>query len=351
MSRFAFNELTVTDPRWPATIATVDHDIYHLPEYAALEARRMGGRPLAGLVTWEGGMLLAPMVARAVDGEGEDLSSPYGYSGLLWSSGADAATIAEAAQHLFSGLSKAGYCSVFLRLHPILNHTTPTPLSDSIHVTGETVVINLDRPLDDIWHDVRKSELQQARRLRSLGAEARFEHGADKLEAFSEVYMETMLRVHASSDYFQFDARYYSDLNAILGDKLTLCTVWQGERLLSAKLFTLSSGIVQNLLGGTHTDAMSLQPSVLETVEAIIYFRAKGAKVLHLGGGLGGRRDSLFHFKAGFSHSVLPFRTLRWVLDAEAYQRRVVERARLLNVSVTELEGHGYFPVYRTPAP
>jgi len=53
MSRFTFAELGVEDTRWSEALARVDHDVYHLPGYLALEARRMGGRAIAALVGWD----------------------------------------------------------------------------------------------------------------------------------------------------------------------------------------------------------------------------------------------------------------------------------------------------------
>jgi hypothetical protein len=67
---------------------------------------------------------------------------------------------------------------------------------------------------------------------------------------------------------------------------------------------------------------------------------------MHLGGGVGGKQDSLFRFKAGFSHSRHPFRTLRVVLDKAAYAELV--RAHDPTVDPTQLDG--FFPLYRRPA-
>ena len=47
--------------------------------------------------------------------------------------------------------------------------------------------------------------------------------------------------------------------------------------------------------------------------------KARGNRVMHLGGGLGGAHDSLFDFKAGFSKDRQPFRTWRVVVDPVRY--------------------------------
>ena len=56
------------------------------------------------------------------------------------------------------------------------------------------------------------------------------------------------------------------------------------------------------------------------------FMKARGNRVMHLGGGLGGAHDSLFDFKAGFSKDRQPFRTWRVVVDPVRYAE--LSRAR-----------------------
>ena len=71
-----------------------------------------------------------------------------------------------------------------------------------------------------------------------------------------------------------------------------------------------------------------------------------GAKILHLGGGLGGADDSLYRFKLGFGTDVHPFYTLRVVHDRATYDE--------LNRSVVsgehEESDDAFFPPYRRPS-
>lgn len=350
MPRFTFAELGLEDERWVRFLADVPHDVYHLPAYLALEGKRMGGKATAALVEWGDEALLVPYVARDIEGmAARDLSSPYGYSGFLTT--ADATDKLEAITFLFGELRDRGYYSAFLRLHPILNASVDWLPNGMVHETGSTVIVNLLRPLEDIRSHIRKSELQQARRLQRRGLEVRFETGSKGLTDFYDIYLETMRRVDAAPIYFEFDLQYYLDLSAALGTRLTLCTIRDADNILSAKIYTESSGIVQNLLGGTRTDALKDQPSVLETIEAMRHFRERGAKVLHLGGGVGGHRDSLFHFKNGFSHEAVPYHTMRIILDQEGCERLSAARAAQLGMSLSELDRHGFFPPYRTQIP
>jgi sugar O-acyltransferase (sialic acid O-acetyltransferase NeuD family) len=68
---------------------------------------------------------------------------------------------------------------------------------------------------------------------------------------------------------------------------------------------------------------------------------------MHLGGGVGSREDSLFHFKMGFSDRRHMFPTWRWVVEPDAY-RELCDRGVRGNVEhrVRWTSGE-YFPQYR----
>jgi hypothetical protein len=71
--------------------------------------------------------------------------------------------------------------------------------------------------------------------------------------------------------------------------------------------------------------------------------KARGDRTLHLGGGVGGRADSLFHFKAGFSPLRHRFRTLRVVVDEDRY----VALVSALDAGLDPSDRAGFFPLYR----
>ena len=78
--------------------------------------------------------------------------------------------------------------------------------------------------------------------------------------------------------------------------------------MLAAGLFFERQGIVQYHLSGSRRPALRRQPTKLMMDDMVAWAQARGNRVLHLGGGVGGREDSLFHFKAGLlglAHPVL----------------------------------------------
>lgn len=77
--------------------------------------------------------------------------------------------------------------------------------------------------------------------------------------------------------------------------------------------------------------------------------KERGNQTLHLGGGLGGREDALFDFKAGFSEGRYPFRTWRVVADEVAYRALGDDWASRHGAASDGAEG--FFPAYRKPVP
>lgn len=77
---------------------------------------------------------------------------------------------------------------------------------------------------------------------------------------------------------------------------------------------------------------MRQSPTTLETDCVRQWAKARGNRVLHLGGGVGAAKDPLFEFKAGFSPGRWRFQSLRLVSDPALYQTLVEHRAKALGL-------------------
>ncbi len=352
MANIEYIEIDPDDVRWRDALAACEHDIYHLPGYVALEAARTGTRAAAGYVCWDTGAMLVPYLVREVPGHPEltDVVSPYGYSGALLVGDSDEETRREAVRCLFDGLGETGACSLFLRMHPLLDAANDAFGPDHLHRTGDTVVVDLTLPEDELWQNLSKDVRRVIRRAREQGLQAEMVRPGPFLDVYASIYRETMERVEASDDYFSFNRDYDRALLDALGGRLHMSLVRLEDEVLSASLNSLSGGVVQSLLGGTRTAALPMRPTVLETYAAMEWFRAAGGRVLNLGGGVGGSHDSLFRFKQSFSKDTRAFYSVRAVLQPDSYSSLVDDRARALGVSVDQLAGTGYFPSYRASA-
>ncbi len=330
-------------PEWSAFLATNEHDFYHLPGYVELAARTEGGRAAALWVEDADARLLLPLVIRDIPGGGVDATSPYGYPGPISNTGGDGAFVAAAVAAGVAALAEAGIVSAFVRLHPILDPEPPGGPGVVVD-HGPTVAIDVSRPAEDRWGEVRERYRTQIRSARRDGLEVRFDDQLERLADFARLYRATMERLTASAFYF-FDDAYFEALRTALGPRLHLGVAEVDGALVGGALFVETCGIVEYHLSATDAAFARLGPTKVLIPYAADWAHERGNRVLHLGGGVGASEDSLFHFKAGFSPGRARFRTLRLVPRPAAYARLVAARDAALDAR----DLTGFFPAYRLP--
>lgn len=342
--------LSVNNPRWTALLEHVRHDVYHRPEYVETAAEHEGGEPVAFFSENNTGAFLLPLllrplpssIAESVGDSVRDASSPYGYPGPL-------CTSADASDHWQAFVDRArerGLLSVFVRRHPLL----PFAGEDLAHIAvplrqvdhGPTVYIDCTTHPSTLWSDTRPDHRSDVRRLQRRGYTATIE-GPDALGVFKALYLQTMERVGARP-FYHFSDRYFEAWRGRLAPFCQIMVVRSEDGdPAAAGLFTDANEWLQFHLSGTDVDHRDLAPTKLMLHEMRRWAHDNGRSVLHLGGGLGGERDSLFDFKAGFSSDRATFQTIRIVPDAERY--RVACGAA--GSTPDSIPGDGFFPAYR----
>lgn len=342
--------LSADDPQWTTVLENAQHDVYHRPEYVQTAAEHEDGEPVAFFAKNDTGALFLPLLLRPLpssiaDTLGDsvrDASSPYGYPGPL-------STTADASPHwhAFGEYAREQeLLSVFLRLHPLL----PFSREDVAHIGvplrqvehGPTVYIDCTADPSTLWSDTRPDHRSDIRRLQRRGYSATVE-GPDALGVFKALYLQTMERVGARS-FYRFSERYFDAWRGRLARFCQIMVVRADDGApAAAGLFTDANGWVQFHLSGTDTGHRDLAPTKLMLDEMRRWAHDHGRSVLHLGGGLGGERDSLFDFKAGFSPDRALFQTVRMVPDAERYRAA----CHAAGSTPDSIPGDGFFPAYR----
>jgi Acetyltransferase (GNAT) domain len=343
---------------WKSVLGrTAQHDVYHLPEYHRVSEQRGDG--VAHLFVYsEGPHLVAiPLLLRRIDGaEGgeQDATSVYGYSGPVASATAIPDSVVGRFQlALEEALRERGVVTAFSRLHPLLPQYPLLAGLGECRQGGLTVSIDLTESANEQWSAYRKSCRHVINRLRRDGFEVLHDVSKRYLPEFIDVYRETMVRAHAEPSYL-FDVSYFEHLTRELGETLQLFVVFRGTQVAAASLVTVCQGIVQDYLGGTRNEFLHDSPDRLVVDAERRWALGVGARVHHLGGGVGARRDSLFDYKAGFSSRRHAFSTWCCVLDAWAYHDLCGRHARLNERAGLAPRWWNYFPEYRcptTPAP
>ena len=354
LTKMNVQTIDINDSLWPETLRSLTHDVYHVSEYVALEAKRTNTQPEAFLVTEGDKVFFLPYLVRScndiLDGEPEifDVISPYGYPGILLSGAAQESThfVDLAFKELKQTWANKGICSAFIRLHPILSDRfidifPPDTFTDN----GETVSIDLTLSAEKIWAHTRKGHQSTINKCGRLGLTAKTVPVAEYLDQFLPIYTETMNRVAAKASYY-FNQDYFTGLLK-LGDNLHLCVVESAGEIVCASLFFESCGIVQAHLGGTKSEFMKQSPFNLLLHHARLWAKERGNEFLHIGGGVGGNKDKLFTFKSGFSRQRHQFLTLRLIVDESKYNYLVEARAKELNIESSKLFDSDFFPAYR----
>lgn len=348
-----------TDPAWNETLHGIGHETYHRPEYLALEANRTGSLARAVAVRDASGekLLFVPFLLRDctdVDaslqpGTVWDVVSPYGYSGYLTNGAAsqDLDFCEQAFEALVQHWKQEGVCSAYLRLNPILNNQ-PLKLDglDSTMTSKPTVSIELAKSEEEIWNDLHRKHRTSVRRSRRINCSVREVDYVEYLPVFREIYEDTMQRTSANDSYY-FNSEYFQGL-AAMRDDVHLLVVEFEEEIVAGTLFFECGGIVQAHLGGTRSEHINLSPLCILLHETSLWANARGNRILHLGGGLGGGDDKVFQFKSRFSEMRHEYRDLRIVVDREAYEDLISRRSQAASTTPESLSESGFFPTYRS---
>lgn len=341
---------------WLQTLQRIRHDIYHLPEYVGLEARRTKTTAEALLIEDEQRLFFVPYLlrqcndifeAKSIGQDIFDVVSPYGYPGILLSeAAANSPEFLELAiKQLIFVFCEKKVCSAFIRLHPLLNQSLSQQFPNICQSNGETVSIDLTLSEPEIWQQTRPEHRTHINRCKRAGFKVLMVPFEKNIYEFMPMYKETMERVNAKQSYY-FNYKYFAEL-ANLKEKIHLCILDLGGKVACGGIFTECCGIVQYHLGATKNEFLKNSPSKLMFDYVRFWAKERGNKVFHLGGGLGGSKDSLYNFKVGFSKQTHTFTTLRLITQQNLYHDLVELHAQSLNIATETLLATDYFPAYR----
>ncbi len=337
---------------WLAVLKRARHyDFHHLPQYHRLSELRCEGDARFFVYSEGDHMIGLPLLLRPVHpeqpGEWQDATSVYGYGGPVASQESLPESIIRHFQvELAEALGERRVVSVFSRLHPLLPQREILAGIGECPVHGATLSIDLTLPEEEMRAHYSKSCRASLRKLRESGFLGVHDPEKRYLSEFVEVYLETMRRAGAHTSYL-FGREYFDMLTRELGEALQLFVVVKDGEVAAATLCTICDGIVQDHLGGTRDAFLRHSPDRLVVDTARTWAAGMGAHTYHLGGGVGAREDSLFHYKSGFSHRRHTFSTFRWVLFPEVYEELSAQRAAQNAAKGVIPTSPDFFPAYR----
>jgi hypothetical protein len=250
-----------------------------------------------------------------------DVITPYGYGGPA---GRDVREF----WRTYDGWCRAnGVVTTFVRFHPLYANAREAPIH--VEPLAPTIAWRLEQ--DDLFAPMHLNHRRAVRKAQKAGVTVTAGEGVGD---FVPLYEETMRRAGAAAFYF-FGAAYWGALER--AGVVRFDAQLDGDVVASA-LCLASPPWLHYHLGASSDEGRRIGAMHLLFLEAATWARARGYERFHLGGGVGGREDSLHEFKRRFDPEGLVDAAVgKAVHDEDAYAR----------LTGGETGFDGFFPAYR----
>jgi hypothetical protein len=191
-----------------------------------------------------------------------------------------------------------GIVSSFIRFHPLIANQLTCA---SAEVVSETVAWPTSRHRE-LLGAMHVKHRNRANRALAGGIVVTVARAPRSLSEFAELYAQTMARLGADATY-RFTAAYWERLQR-LGDRLLLFTAASKGRIVGAALCLAGDRWLHYHLSA-RSDGPAEMPGVGQflLLEIGRWAQRAGLEAVHLGGGVGGKPDSLLRFKRRFAPS------------------------------------------------
>jgi hypothetical protein len=327
-----------------------DYHFVHMPAFHRLAEIRGEGKAVMPVFREEGFTAAFPMLLRDIDIPGvssggglKDATSVSGFAGPLVSSENIPENIRQSLlQQLHSFLEQEKVVAAFSRLNPVLNQSAFLEGYGQIVERGVTLAIDLTIPQEEQFARYIRNHRQDVKSLRKNGFTCE-EAGTEYLDEFTRIYCDTMQRVQAE-DLYCYEKSYHEYLLREMPDVMHLFICKDGNTTASVMMFACCRGIAEAYLAGTASEYLRFSPAKLIFDTVRIWACEAGAKVLHLGGGVGAARDSLYNFKLGFGAEERVYATWRHIIDQNTYD----DLCRVARSRTGGDPDNNFFPQYRS---
>jgi serine/alanine adding enzyme len=306
-------------------------DVYYSRGFVHASALLTRGAPVLLRLAGAGGDVFLACVVR---GEPTDVVTPYGYGGPAGTGARP--PLAEFPAAYQAWCERRGVVSSFVVFHPLLgNAASPAAAGFRRSALAGTVAWPL---AGDLLTGMHKHHRRLVRRAQAAGHEVAVRRAADGLAAFAELYERTMRRARASPFYL-FPPAYWEALGAEVG--IVQVEVSRDGELIAGVLGIGEPPWLHYHLGGASDAGRGTGASHLALYGLARWGQEHGFATLHLGGGVGGRADSLLQYKLRFAPAGL---TGAWIGKAVHDMPAYLRLAR-----ADAVDWDAFFPAYRRP--
>lgn len=318
------------------------NDIFYYPEYVDAYEKNGDGEPI--LICYTNGNLKAinVVIKREIlsiwnfgGRKLVDFITPYGYGGVLFNKRCNSGDKKEFIMEYFEYCRSNNVITEFVRFNPILENFKGLDRFVPVTKLGPTVSIKT-QDINQLWQNYSSKNRNTIRKSIKNGVEVFFGNSIDLQKVFRKIYTETMIRDNADP-YYYFSDMYFDSLFLNLKYKMKFFYAVYNDEVISIAIILFHRKKVHYHLSATSYEHRNIAPTNLLLYELSKYAVSNGYDEIHLGGGLGGKKDSLYSFKKSFSKEDDNIYAVgKWIFDEEMYE-----------LLVKNIDNDSYFPLYR----
>jgi len=317
-------------------------DIYYLPEWLALYARRDGEDYGYYTLQTIHGTVIYPYVKRKapflVEGKQYyDIITPYGFNGPYIPDCSDKDKLLQAFDADFSVHCEQNHIiAEYVRFSPWLRNHEDFCRLYSVRDNNRTAAINLT--VSDILMDEIKSKRRnEIRKAQKEGVSISFDFSGKSAEEFCGLYQNTVKK-NGIGSYYRFPFSFIQEHFSAIKNKVFIVNAEIDGRVISSSVFIYHGDNLHYHLSANDYSAMEHQGNSLLLYEVALWGKENGFKYLHLGG-VGVANKSLMDFKMSFTHEEgFPLYVGTKVRNDDAYNALAKTQSDIKT---------NYFPAYR----
>lgn len=241
-------------------------------------------------------------------------------------------------------MEENGVVSIYSRMHTLMGGPALLVRYGQLVQKGVEVAVDLTPAEEQQVARYQRGHRRDIIKLKDMGVVCE-QVGAESLDAFVSLYHESMDRLGADRSYY-FDTEYFRCMILDVPGNTYIMRCRNGDEVVGLGFVVTSKDFVHFKYAGINPDYNSLSPVKLMIDAAREWGSRAGARVLFLGSGFGGNRDSLYEFKMAFGGHELDYCAWRHIVNRSAYQDLCTRASELAGFEPDD----SYFPCYRNPA-
>lgn len=270
-----------------------------------------------------------------------DIITPYGYGGAQFFPSKNS-TLEELVLEFYKEFKK--YCkkesiiSEFIRFHPLEKNQKFLEKIMKVVKIGKTIEIDLyDKEL--MLANMKGKSRNRIRRAQKKGIQIVKDNSENSWEKFMELYYITMDKNNAKN-YYYFSKEYFKNLKELLNNRITIFNAILKDEIIASMIVLMGTENIHFHLSAIDPNFYKESPNNLLAYEIALWGIENNYKKIHMGGGCGGKEDSLYRFKKTLNkNGELDFYIGKKIWNKEIYNKL----CSIKNVGIDE----EFFPAYR----